>query len=90
MGRNRKVLEIFVENGAPEEILYLNKPHIGTDILISVVRNMRNKILNWGGEIHFHSQMIDFELKNDKLKSVTILSEGKEIIVPAETLVLAI
>ena len=90
MGRNRKVLEIFVENGAPEDILYLNKPHIGTDILISVVRNMRNKILNWGGEIHFHSQMVDFELEHDKIKSVMILSEGKEIIVPTETLVLAI
>ena len=90
VGRNRKVLEIFVENGAPEEILYLNKPHIGTDILISVVKNMRDKIISLGGEVHFHSQMIDFELKNDELKAITILSEGKEIIVPTETLVLAI
>ena len=90
VGRNRKVLEIFVENDAPEEILYLNKPHIGTDILISVVKNMRNKIISLGGEVHFHSQMIDFELENHKLKSVTILSEGKETIVPAEILVLAI
>ena len=38
-GRNKKVLEIFIENGAPEEILYMNKPHIGTDILVNVVRN---------------------------------------------------
>ena len=90
VGRNRKVLEIFVENGAPEEILYLNKPHIGTDILISVVKNMRDKIISLGGEVHFHSQMIDFELENDELKAITILSEGKEIIVPTETLVLAI
>lgn len=90
MGRNKKVLEIFVENGAPEEILYLNKPHIGTDILVTVVKNMRNKILNWGGEVHFHSQMIDFELENEKLKSITIQSNGKELLIPAETLVLAI
>lgn len=90
MGRNRKVLEIFVENGAPEEILYLNKPHIGTDVLISVVRNMRNKIIEWGGEVHFHSQMIDFKLENEKLKSIMLLSNGKELIVSAETLVLAI
>ena len=48
-GRNKKVLEIFVENGAPEEILYINKPHIGTDILVNVVRNMREKIIAWGG-----------------------------------------
>ena len=90
VGRNRKVLEIFVENGAPEEILYLNKPHIGTDVLISVVKNMRDKIISLGGEVHFRSQMTDFELKNDELKSVMILSEGKEVLVSAETLVLAI
>lgn len=90
LGRNRKVLEIFVENGAPEEILYLNKPHIGTDILIHVVRNMRNKIIAWGGEVHFHSQLVDFELKDDFLQSITILSNGKENKIPAETMVLAI
>ena len=89
-GRNRKVLEIFVENGAPEEILYLNKPHIGTDILITVVRNMRNRIIAWGGEIHFHSQMTDFETENGALKSITISSDENKIVVPAETLVLAI
>lgn len=90
MGRNRKVLQIFVENGAPDEILYLNKPHIGTDILISVVKNMRNKIINWGGEVHFHSQLIDFELECGKLKSITLLTDGKEWAIPAETVVLAI
>ena len=89
-GRNRKVLEIFVENGAPEEILFLNKPHIGTDILIDVVKNMRDKIIKWGGEVCFHSQMIDFKLENSALKEITVLSEGKEVIVPAESLVLAI
>ena len=59
VGRNRKVLEIFVENGAPKDILYVNKPHIGTDILRTVIRNMREKILVWGGEIHFHTQMTE-------------------------------
>lgn len=90
MGRNRKVLEIFVENGAPEDILYLNKPHIGTDILIDVVRNMRNRITNWGGEVHFHSQMTDFSLENEALKSVTIQTTDEKKVIPAETLVLAI
>lgn len=89
-GRNRKVLEIFVENGAPENILYLNKPHIGTDILITVVKNMRNTIKEWGGDVYFHNQFIDFQLENNKLKTITILSKGKETVVPAETLVLAI
>lgn len=90
MGRNRKVFEIFVENGAPEDILYLNKPHIGTDILIRVVKNMRNRIIECGGEVHFRSQMIDFELENEKLLSITILSDKEKHIVPAETLILAI
>lgn len=90
VGRNRKVLEIFVENGAPKEILYINKPHIGTDILVNVVRNMREQIIAWGGEVHFHSQFIDLEVQNDKLQSVTIDKNGQLKVYPAETLVLAI
>lgn len=89
-GRNRKVLEIFVENGAPEEILYLNKPHIGTDILIDVVRNMRNQIIAWGGEVHFHSKFVDFEIENEKLKSITIETNGNPQKYEANVLVLAI
>ncbi len=89
-GRNKKVLQIFVENGAPEDILYTNKPHIGTDVLIDVVRNMRNQILAWGGEIHFHSQFVDFELEDREIVSVTIRADGKERKYEAEHLVLAI
>ena len=68
-GRIRKVLEIFVEHGAPEEILYSNKPHIGTDILIDVVRNIRNTIIKNGGEIRFDSKMTDIILSDDKKKN---------------------
>ena len=89
-GRNKKVLEIFVENGAPEEILYINKPHIGTDILVQVVRNMRKKIIAWGGEVHFHSQLMNFELVDGKLTSIIIRNENKDKIYKTETLVLAI
>ncbi len=95
-GRNRKVLEIFVENGAPEEILYLNKPHIGTDILIDVVRNMRRQIISWGGEVHFHSQFVDFTLEHESLKSITIVKNKKETLekeileIKTEILILAI
>ncbi len=56
-GRNARVLEIFVENGAPEEILFQGKPHIGTDILAKVVKNMREYIISQGGEVQFHSQV---------------------------------
>lgn len=89
-GRNKKVLDIFVENGAPEEILYINKPHIGTDILVNVVRNMREKIIAWGGEVHFHSQFTDFELVDGRLTSITIQNNDDIKKYDAETLVLAI
>lgn len=89
-GRNKKVLQIFVDNGAPKEILYTNKPHIGTDVLVDVVRNMRNQIIAWGGKIHFHSQFTDFTLRDGKLSSITVLSEGKETEYEADQLVLAI
>ncbi len=89
-GRNRKVLEIFVENGAPEEILYVNKPHIGTDVLINVIRNMRNKIVEWGGEIHFHSQFIDLLMVDETIKSISIKAGDTVKEYSVQTLVLAI
>lgn len=58
-GRNRFVLEIFVKFGAPEDILWEQKPHIGTDILIDVVETMRREIEKMGGEFRFHSQVTD-------------------------------
>lgn len=58
-GRNRFVLETFVRFGAPKEILYQQKPHIGTDILIDVVESMRGRIIELGGEFHFRSQVTD-------------------------------
>lgn len=90
LGRNRKVLEIFVENGAPEEILYMNKPHIGTDILMDVVRNMRKRILNWGGDIHFQSQMTDVHIENNALSAIMVKRPKGESLIPVETLILAI
>ena len=63
-GRGRKVLEIFVENGAPKDILYVNKPHIGTDLLMSIVANMRKEILASGGEVLLHTRM-DRILQNE-------------------------
>lgn len=82
----RKVYETFVECGAPEEILYLNKPHIGTDILRNVVINMRNKIISMGGEIYYNSIFNDFEIKDNKLEKIKINDEW----LPCENLILAI
>ncbi len=71
------VLEIFVEAGAPKEILYLQKPHIGTDKLREVVKNIRKKILELGGKIFFNSQVTDFEFDSDKKISAVIVN-GEE------------
>ena len=86
-GRNREVLRIFVENGAPEEILYEAKPHIGTDILCKVVRSMREQITAWGGEIRFHAQVT--ELCIDRNCVTGVIVNGGETIA-CEAVILAI
>ena len=87
MFRNKKVLEIFVEAGAPEEILYDSKPHIGTDLLINIVKNLRNKIIQMGGEFKFNSCLTNINIENGKINSIEI--NHKEII-DTDILVLAI
>ncbi len=69
-GRNREVLQILVQAGAPEDILYEAKPHIGTDILITVVTNLRRQILEWGGEVRFQTKVTDLILHNNKVTGV--------------------
>ncbi|MBO4601348.1 MAG: FAD-dependent oxidoreductase [Bacilli bacterium] len=70
--RQKFVFKTFVECGAPEEILYLNKPHIGTDVLRNVIKNMRNKIIELGGEIHYSSTLTSINIINNEIKSVVI------------------
>ena len=90
-GRNKKVLQMFVEAGAPGDILYVNKPHIGTDILCEVVRNMRKKITGLGGEIHFESKVVDIIVENDRIKAVVVEgSDGSVQTVEADEVVLAV
>ena len=86
-GRGRHVLSIFVENGAQPEILYEAKPHIGTDVLSDVVKQMRNKIIQLGGEVRFESRVETFRTENGALTGV-ILSDGS--VIDTETAVLAI
>lgn len=85
--RNRKVLELFVEFGADPSILYMNKPHIGTDILSDIVKRMREEINRLGGDVRFNSRVTDFIINDGRLSHVVV--EDKEEI-PAELLVLAI
>lgn len=85
--RQRKVFEIFVECGAPSEILYLNKPHIGTDILRKVIVNMRNKIIKMGGEFRYNSCVTDFIIKNDSIEAIEV---NNSEIIKTKVLLLAI
>lgn len=69
---SQKVFDIFVENGAPEEIKYLNHPHIGTDILRQVVKNIRNKIISMGGEFHYHTCLTNIITEDNTLVGIEI------------------
>lgn len=86
-GRNRVVLETFVRFGAPENILYDQKPHIGTDVLISVVESMREEIKKLGGTFLFEHQLTDLLMEKGKLRAIEI--NHKEWL-PTQVLVTAI
>ena len=69
-GRNGKVLSTFVEMGADPSILYDHAPHIGTDVLREVVRNLRNRIIAGGGEVHFRSEVTEILEENGRVSGV--------------------
>ena len=81
-----EVLNIFVENGAPKEILYDYMPHIGTDKLRDVVKNMRNKIISMGGEFRYNSCLNDINIEDGKVKSIIVNDD----VIDCEILILAI
>ena len=63
--RGKEVLRLFVKYGAPESILYDAKPHIGTDILAKVVKNIREAIISMGGEVRFHTKVTGIRTKRN-------------------------
>ena len=75
--RCRKVLEELVNFGSPEEILYSHKPHVGTDILKDVVKNIRNEIIRLGGEVRFDAKVTDICRVNEEIESITINDSEK-------------
>jgi len=79
----------FVEFGATEDIMYLSKPHIGSDILINVVKNMRNKIIELGGTFHFNTCLNNVILKDNKLESIIVKKDNEEVKWQCDKLVLA-
>ncbi len=85
--RVRKVLQEFVAAGAPEEILYQAKPHIGTDNLVRVVRHIRETIIELGGTVRFETKLTGIEIR-DGAVTAAVLDDGETI--ATDTLVLAI
>lgn len=85
--RNQFVLETFVRFGAPEQILYENKPHIGTDILCNVIANMRRYFIDKGVQVHFETCAKEFIINNQQITKV-VCDNGKEFEVSAVVLAL--
>ncbi|GAB7543744.1 NAD(P)/FAD-dependent oxidoreductase [Cupriavidus sp. 8B] len=83
----RKVLDEFVKAGAPEDILYLARPHIGTFRLVSMVEKMRAEIFSLGGEIRFETRVEDVDIEGGKMRGLT-LSNGEYL--QADHVVLAV
>ena len=81
------VYETFVKFGAQEEILYSYKPHIGTDVLINVVRNIREEIIKLGGEFRFNTCLTNINIENNKVTSIEV---NNNEIIKTSVVVLAI
>lgn len=86
-GRNHEVLKRFVEAGAPEEIVYQQKPHLGTDVLIGIVETMRHQIEEMGGSFRFETKVTDLCIENGHLTAVEVNNEEK---ISADACVLAL
>ena len=86
----RKVFLEFFEHGAPEEILYSGKPHIGTDKLAGVVKNMREEIISLGGEVKFEAKLTDLIIYNNYVQGVTYEEKGKSNDFETDTVILAV
>jgi uncharacterized FAD-dependent dehydrogenase len=85
-GEVRKVLEILCYHGAPESILYDSHPHIGTDLLPRIIRNIRNTLLEAGAEIHFNTRLTDILVINGAVRGV-LTQKGDKLL--SSSLILA-
>lgn len=85
--RCRKVLEEMVAAGAPAEILYSHKPHVGTDVLREVVKNIRCRIISLGGEVCFRAKVTDLLVEQGKITGVVVNDQEK---IATEVVLLAI
>ena len=84
------VMEQFAEHGAKESVKYDAKPHVGTDVLVHVVRNIREDVIRLGGEVRFSTKLTGLRLKNDELCGVTVSHDGEESVIPCRSVILAV
>lgn len=87
--RTSYVLQEFAKHGAPNEILYRAKPHIGTDNLVKMVKSFREAIINMGGEVLFSTKMTDIEVSQNKIISVIVKNKDEVSSITTDTVVLA-
>lgn len=88
--RCRQVLETFVECGAPADILYEHKPHVGTDLLAGMVKNLREKIRALGGEVRFSCRLTGLEISGGRLRRALLEGPAGRETLDCQTLLLAI
>ena len=88
--RIKKVINEFVEAGGGEELSYMSKPHIGTDRLIGIIRNIRKKIESLGGEYRFQSKLTDIEYSDGRLQSIKIAGPEEKYSMETDYLILAV
>ncbi len=83
------ILNTFVSHGAPSDILYLAKPHIGSDYLQIVLKSIRKQILDLGGEILFNTKLVDVEVKNDAVSAIKVQCGGSVDTIETQNVILA-
>ena len=86
----RTVLQTFVDHGAPEDILYIAKPHVGTDLLKGVVRSMRQEIIQLGGQVRFDTRLTGLMMRGESMEGITMLCGGETQEIRTDTVILAI
>ena len=86
--RHRSILEELVKCGAPEEILYDAKPHVGTDYLHIALKNLRRELLDLGADIRFESQLTDLDIRDGALRGITVTGPEGTYPLPCRQLIL--
>ena len=88
--RVAKALEIFIENGAPAEIAYEAKPHVGTDRLPAMVASIRRRIIEMGGAVIFSAKLTDLDISGGAVKGARCVISGREEYIEADRVILAV